>query len=61
MDDIEITYEVSHNEQMHPDPAIAMRLVEIAVSNCPYGCKIYADPKSNVRVLAHNSNYGCTK
>lgn len=60
-EDLPITYEVSHNEPMHPDPAIAMRFYEVAISTCEYGCKIYADPKSKVRVLAHNSNYGCRK
>lgn len=58
---IQITYTVSCNEPIHPDPYIAMRMKEIAVSDCEYGCKIYADPKSAVRVLAHNSTYGCRK
>lgn len=61
MFDVEsITYEVSHNEPVHPDPTICVRFVEVAISNkCGHGCKIYADPKSAVRVLAHNSAYGC--
>lgn len=59
---IEVTYEVSHNQPLHPDPQIAGRMYEIGLSNrCDFGCKIYADPWSNVRVLAHNSSYGCNK
>lgn len=58
----EITYEVSHNEPLHPDPDICGRMYEEQVSNtCKYGCKIYKDPFSSVRVLAHNSSYGCNK
>ena len=30
---------------------------EVALGPC--GCKVYADPRSAVRVLAHNSAYGC--
>ena len=60
MDDV--TYEVGHNEPLHPDPAIASRMMEVGISNsCGFGCKIYKDPLSRVRVLAHNSNYGCRK
>lgn len=58
---IEITYEVSTDEPLHPDPQVAMRMYEIALSNCKFGCKIYADPWSNVRVIAHNNAYGCCK
>jgi hypothetical protein len=54
-----ITYTTSHNELIHPDPTVRARMYEIAISSCEYGCKIYADPNSSVRVLAHNSNYGC--
>jgi hypothetical protein len=58
---IRITYEVSGTEPLHPDPMITARMREIALSDCEYGCKIYADPRSNVRVLAHNRTYGCKK
>lgn len=54
-----ITYETGTAEPLHPDPSVASRMHEVAMSNCPYGCKIYADPLSRVRVLAHNRNYGC--
>jgi len=56
-----ITYEVRTYEPLHPDPAVASRMVEIALSDCEFGCKIYGDPRSSVRVLAHNPTYGCTK
>lgn len=55
----EITYVVSHDEALHPDPTVAARMTEVAISSCYFGCKIYADPQSAVRVLAHNSAYGC--
>lgn len=61
---VKITYEVSHNEPLHPDLLVAARFVEVALAPptlCDHGCKIYADPWSNVRVLAHNSSYGCTR
>jgi hypothetical protein len=54
-----ITYETGTREAIHPDPEVAARFVEVAMSNCPYGCKIYADPLSRVRVLFHNRTYGC--
>jgi len=54
-----ITYETGTSEPLHPDPAVAARFYEVAMSSCPYGCKIYADSQSQVRVLAHNRNYGC--
>lgn len=58
----DITYEVSGNEPLHPDPQIASRMTEAAIyMACGYGCKIYADPMSKVRVLAHNSAYGCKR
>jgi len=60
-EDIHITYEVSCNEPVHPDLEIAARFREIAIGDCEFGCKIYADPQSRVRVLAHNSAYGCRK
>lgn len=56
----EITYEVGINEALHPDFSVAMRLAEVAMSDCKYGCKIYADPRSRLRVLAHSRAYGCT-
>lgn len=55
------TYEVSGKEPLHPDQEIASRFREVELSNCEFGCKIYADPRSSVRVLAHNSAYGCPK
>lgn len=60
MDD-NITYEVSGDEFLHPDLSIAMRMVESGIGNCGFGCKIYADPLSSVRVLGHNRSYGCKK
>jgi hypothetical protein len=56
-----ITYESAHNEPPHPDPQVVSRLYEIAMSNCTFGCKIYADPRSNLRVLIHSAIYGCRK
>lgn len=55
------TYEVGIDEPAHPDRDIAMRFVEVAISDCKYGCKIYADPYSEVRVLVHSGVYGCRK
>ena len=55
------TYEVSWNQPIHPDPQVCARFIEIAIGDCGSGCKIYADPRSNVKVLAHNSAYGCRK
>jgi hypothetical protein len=56
-----VTYEVSVNEPLHPDSQVAARFLEAAISKCEFGCKIYADSESSVRVLAHNSAYGCNK
>jgi len=56
-----ITYEVMVGEPIHPDQDVRSRMREVALSDCEYGCKIYADPKSSVRVLAHNKTYGCRK
>ena len=53
------TYEVGIDEPVHPDVDVAGRFVEIAVSHCKYGCKIYADPFSEIRVLMHSLTYGC--
>lgn len=56
-----VTYEVGAAEPLHPDPTVRARMVEAFITrDCVYGCKVYADPRSNVRVLAHNSAYGCT-
>lgn len=55
------TYETGIDEQVHPDPNIATRFVEFGFSDCENGCKIYADPFSEVRVLAHYAIYGCRK
>lgn len=57
---VRITYTVSGDEPIHPDPSVRARMREIGLNNdCGYGCKVYADPLSNVRVLAHNRSYGC--
>lgn len=56
----EVTYEAGINEPVHPDFSIAIRMEEVAISDCTFGCKIYADPRSRVRVLAHSRAYGCT-
>lgn len=55
-----VTYEAGINEPVHPDFSIVMRMEEVAISGCTSGCKIYADPDSRLRVLAHNRVYGCT-
>lgn len=57
----QFTYEVGVDEQLHPDPTVAARMSESAMGDCEYGCKIYADSQSSVRVLAHNRVYGCDK
>jgi hypothetical protein len=56
-----VTYETGTDEQLHPDPVVASRFIEVAMSDCEYGCKIYADPMSRVNVLGHNGTYGCKK
>lgn len=56
-----ITYEASHDEPVHPDPQVAQRFIEAELGPCENGCKIYEDPISSVRVLAHNRIYGCRK
>lgn len=61
VDVVRVTYEVSINEPLHPDPTVATRMREFALGDCGFGCKVYADPRSDVRVLAHNSTYGCRK
>jgi hypothetical protein len=54
------TYEAGVDEPVHPDFSIVMRMEEVAISDCNYGCKIYADTRSRLRVLAHSRAYGCT-
>lgn len=61
MQNLVVTYETSINEPIHPDMSVRSRMVEVAIGDCKYGCKIYADPRSNLRVLAHNSTYGCRR
>lgn len=56
----DFTLEAGVDEPSHPDFSVAMRLEEVAMSDCTFGCKIYADPRSHYRVLAHNRVYGCT-
>lgn len=59
---IEVTYEVGSHEPIHPDLRVAGRFKETCFGNaCEFGCKVYTDPVSAVRVLAHNSSYGCPK
>ncbi len=53
------TYETGTDEPLHPDFMVASRFIEVAMSTCKAGCKIYADPRSNVRVLGHAKVYGC--
>lgn len=55
------TYEVGTDEPLHPDKNIATRFVEFGMSDCEFGCKIMADPYSEVRVLVHYEVYGCKK
>lgn len=57
--EIDFTYETGIDELLHPDQRVSSRFIEIAMSDCYYGCKIYADPLSNVTVLGHNATYGC--
>jgi hypothetical protein len=54
-----ITYETGTDEPLHPDPVVASRFIEVAMSNCAFGCKIFADPMSRVNVLGHYAVYGC--
>jgi hypothetical protein len=57
---VEFTYETGIDEPIHPDFMVASRFIEIGMGNmCEFGCKIYADPRSNVKVLAHSEVYGC--
>lgn len=53
------TYETGIDEPLHPDFMVAARFIEVAMSDCKAGCKIYADPRSNVKVLGHAKVYGC--
>lgn len=55
------TYEVGVDEAPHPDNDVVARFVEIATSHCKYGCKIYADPYSEIRALVHSSVFGCRR
>lgn len=55
------TYEVGTDEAPHPNKAVAQRFVELVQSDCPYGCKIYADPYSEIRALVHSAVYGCRR
>lgn len=61
VDPLPFTYEVGINEPIHPDIDITLRFIEVEMSDCKYGCKIYQDPISGVKVLAHFGVYGCTK
>lgn len=56
---IDTMLETGINQLSHPHPSVRSRLVEIAISDCPHGCKIYQDPKSKITVLHHNGTYGC--
>ncbi len=55
------TYEVGIDEAPHPDRDVVARFVEICTSHCKYGCKIYADPYSEIRALVHSSVFGCKR
>ena len=55
------TYEVGIDEAPHPDTDVVARFVEICVSDCEYGCKIYADPYSEIRALVHSQFYRCRR
>lgn len=57
----DVTYETGIDEMPHPDFTVIDRLIEVAISDCECGCKIYADPRSNMKVLAHSAVYGCRK
>jgi hypothetical protein len=57
---VAVSYQAGIDEPIHPDLSVALRMEEVALSDCKYGCKIYADPRSRLRVLAHNRVYGCT-
>lgn len=60
-----VTFTVSHDQPLHPDPQVVSRMYEIRLAmknECEHGCKVYADPEApKVRILAHNSAYGCLK
>lgn len=58
----DVTYVVNiGSESLHPDRTIHWRFIEAGLSDCEFGCKIYVDPLSSVRVLVHNPIYGCSK
>ncbi len=61
MKSLSVTYESSYNEPVHPDITVIRRLQEVAIGDCSFGCKIYADPKSSLKVLAHSAIYGCRR
>lgn len=56
-----VTWETGTDEPLHPDPTVAARFIEFAMSDCENGCKIFADPMSRVNILGHYAGYGCTK
>lgn len=58
---LHVTWETGTDEPLHPDPTVAGRFIEVAMSACEYGCKIFADPMSRVNIVGHYSVYGCTK
>lgn len=53
--------EVSVHEPIDHDTKASMNYVEVELSNCEFGCKIYENKVTGERVLAHNSTYGCKK
>lgn len=55
------TVEASIGESPYPDFSVVARLSNVAMSDCPYGCKFYADTRSNYTVLAHSAVYGCRR
>lgn len=56
-----VTYETGIDEPIHPDLAVSSRFIEVAMSDCEFGCKVYADPMSRVNVVGHYKVYGCNK
>lgn len=53
--------EISSHEAISKNVNDVLKWHEAEISKCEYGCKIYEHEKTGVRVLAHNSAYGCKK
>jgi hypothetical protein len=52
---------VSWNDFVHPEMTERIRFKEVAMSDCPLGCKAYQHDKTGEVVIMHNSNYGCRR